>query len=576
MTNAESLKQDPPSPAASGPFAGVVCAKARTSLLVPFSVPKNVTDREWLDGMLERKLPRPSDDETKEDSVWTWKVKRPEEFLELHPAFRRAISAASNPSARGEVEAELDERATRGVWLTFESEIRKRFQDMRFVVTAGGTTTLRAVKLTGVHVAKFGARSGVLLVEVEFDENCGASEVVETLFCIRHLQSERGTEGVVFGPGGSSEATDGDSRFSAAYKAALGSDLASAFRGGGESDAKPTALGVFLNWLLLLPTEPATRLDIARHRKAEKHGELLPSQAKIGISRYALPHTTVLLAKDPGAGVAHKLCVFLRRAYRLDYAIPNRFKSSDIELRPRSNRLIGVSREGVASLSWPADGLNETFENDQWLPKFDGIYRCLHIHALSERAQLARFGASLAEFGSRIERTEQGPHAHAYGSRNDEREELDREIRTVVSQILQLTGEDCGGLTEYRDFYSAVRTAHGLTPMLAESRQELRELAEVVHGASRLAAEKRQLRADRRADTEQKRINDLTVAVGVLGALALPFAIAQGLSVLVPSYFGATAMTPGKGVATFLALLVVVVVLLKWLLPRSTSTTPDE
>lgn len=575
MTNAETSKHDPPTPAENGPFAGVVCAQARTSLLVPFDIPRDLTDREWLDGMRKRTLPPRSEGSSKSDILWSLNPKRPEEVLELHPAFREAIFAASNPE--GDVEEDKDKRATRGVWLKLSDALRQRIQYVSFVVADGqGGEARRPVHVTGIHVAKFGARSGVLIVEVDFGANQAASDVVETLFRIRHLQSEGGTEGVVFGRGNLPEHGKGGRQFSAEYSAALGKELESAFLRQGEGAPKPIALAVLLNWLLLHPAEAAAGLDLAEHRDAEQAGTPLPSQAKIGISRYALPHTTVILATEPGADDADRLCVLLRRAYGADYAIPDKFVSRDIELRPRSNRVIGVSREGVASLSWPADGLNVTFENDQWLPKFEGIYRCLHIHALSERAQLARFGASLAEFGSRIERTEQGPHAHAYGSRDDEREELDREIRTVVSQILQLTGEDCGGLTEYRDFYSAVRTAHGLTPMLAESRQELSELAEVVHGASRLAAEHRQARAERRADVEQKRINDLTRAVGVLGACALPFAIAQGFSVLMPSYFGANAMTPGKGIATFLTLLVVVLVGLKWLLPRRTATNQEE
>ena len=95
-----------------------------------------------------------------------------------------------------------------------------------------------------------------------------------------------------------------------------------------------------------------------------------------------------MLTEDPGPGLDDVLW-WTARAYRMTYEPPPAPHSDVRVMRVRGRRALATAREGSASVSWLADG-TEKFELEEWPRKFQGIYLLLALHALGERAGLAR------------------------------------------------------------------------------------------------------------------------------------------------------------------------------------------
>jgi len=130
---------------------------------------------------------------------------------------------------------------------------------------------------------------------------------------------------------------------------------------------------------------------------------------------------------------------------------------TDRILRPRSNRYIGMSREGIVSLSWPSEGGKNDYEVFRWHKVFFGIYLLLATHVIGEKAILLELSNISAFAGSLLKSI-----TVAQGEQNFE-EGLQQisSIRNTLGSIaalmtrytLQMSGDDCGGLSEYVEFF---------------------------------------------------------------------------------------------------------------------------
>ena len=129
------------------------------------------------------------------------------------------------------------------------------------------------------------------------------------------------------------------------------------------------------------------------------------------------------------------------------------------------------------SVSWAPEGSNPTFEEQQWAPKFQGIYLvlCMQVHAerwvlgtLSELA--ATNGAYLASSGEGEQLAQPGKLRRLFQS-----------LATLMAQYtLTMPPDDCGGPTEYVDFFEGMRRVFGVHAQLAELRQELAEVTTLI------------------------------------------------------------------------------------------------
>ena len=84
----------------------------------------------------------------------------------------------------------------------------------------------------------------------------------------------------------------------------------------------------------------------------------------------------------------------LRRAFgQSNRPPPNADNTFGKVLTYRINRYIGISREGIVSLSWPINE-DEEYTSNECLTRhlhFQGIYLLLHLHVFGEKVTLIFF-----------------------------------------------------------------------------------------------------------------------------------------------------------------------------------------
>jgi hypothetical protein len=214
--------------------------------------------------------------------------------------------------------------------------------------------------------------------------------------------------------------------------------------------------------------------------------------------------------------------------------------------QPRGNRILVASHEGVLSMSWPHQDCldpSESFEVRTWPDVYEGLMLALHLLARAERASLARLARdaslTLAEVKfareSGEEPTEESRESRRERhNRQDEQDQKDIErvlslVRRSTRLAIQLVGDDCGGLTEYRQFYRSVRRVLGTANLVGEVRTEIRELydlASIMQQRIRTRNTVEQTRLERMSNeldrAFQQRFSQLSI-------IAVSFAIVSGL-----------------------------------------------
>ena len=263
-------------------------------------------------------------------------------------------------------------------------------------------------------------------------------------------------------------------------------------------------------------------------------------------SEYAFHHSTVVLAHAADKEEMDRALFLVGHALRPDNEPPPSIGAMEEQWQPRGNRILVASHEGVLSMSWPHDDCldpSESFEVRTWPAVYEGLMLALHLLARAERASLARLArdASLTlaevkfarEGGDEpvVESNESRRERH---NRQDEQDQKDIErvltlVRRSTRLAIQLVGDDCGGLTEYRQFYRSVRRVLGTANLVGEVRTEIRELydlASIMQQRIRTRNTVEQTRLERMSNeldrAFQQRFSQLSI-------IAVSFAIVSGL-----------------------------------------------
>jgi len=191
----------------------------------------------------------------------------------------------------------------------------------------------------------------------------------------------------------------------------------------------------------------------------------------------------VVLRQQPTEDMRNEYLFHLRRALgqtnRPPLSTSNNASGYDIILQHRKNRFIAISLEGAVSLSWPAtDNMSEDFEIKKWHKIFFGVFLILSVHVIGEKSILKEFSnlsASVATVLKEIIRDDF---------------ELD-ELSTILKKLyvlsglvtcytLQLSSDDCGGHTEYIEFFSALRRVFRVLEQRIELEHEIEDILKLV------------------------------------------------------------------------------------------------
>jgi len=260
-------------------------------------------------------------------------------------------------------------------------------------------------------------------------------------------------------------------------------------------------------------------------------------------------HTVVVLDRKPTPTLLREYLFHLKRAYGQKNRPPplnvgEERPSTDSMLRPRSNRYIGMSREGTVSLSWPSkDSGEEDYEVEKWHKVFLGIYLILAIHVQGEKAILLELSNLSAHAGSLLkqiawDRTHK--HEETLPGIVKLRTQLGSLAALMTRYTLQMSSDNCGGLSEYVEFFTTLRTIFGIRNQRNELREEIQDVLALVESSyleeqrkyAELSTfyqrqEKRQNKIrDAKASATQNRNQNI---ISVVSIFTLPIMILSGL-----------------------------------------------
>jgi len=283
------------------------------------------------------------------------------------------------------------------------------------------------------------------------------------------------------------------------------------------------ALAALGNWLLHLvgedPSSPPALLDYTRH---------------------AHHHSTVVINKEPMSDVLQEYLFHLRRAFgQQNRPPPDPASSLGSVLVPRMNRYIGVSREGTVCLSWPlsSEESNVDFELAKWHNKFQGVYLILALHVHGERSVLFELGDMAAAEAENLKLVAAETN---FEEMKVSRQRLRELASLMVRYTLSMSSNDCGGRSEYSEFFTTIRQVYGIPELRAELSSELKDVLAVVE-SNYLEEERRQrdlVDMERRRNREREFLektkkdmqdSQFSLMVGFLSSFTLPFVVVGGV-----------------------------------------------
>eukprot|EP01112_Ceratiomyxa_fruticulosa_P003287 TRINITY_DN13656_c0_g2_i1.p1 TRINITY_DN13656_c0_g2~~TRINITY_DN13656_c0_g2_i1.p1 ORF type:complete len:338 (-),score=72.33 TRINITY_DN13656_c0_g2_i1:133-1083(-) len=177
-------------------------------------------------------------------------------------------------------------------------------------------------------------------------------------------------------------------------------------------------------------------------------------------------------------------------------------------LVPRLNRHIGISREGIVCITWSTDANAKVMNFDvcKWHKKFQGIYLILSLHAFGERSVLEEL-STLAAFQADNMKLEAGTGVGMRGVDMDSiqksRNEM-KELATLVARFtISMSSDDCGGPSEYSEFFTTLRRVFGIPTKRAELREELQDTLALLE--SSYLEERRRLKVEEQREEKADR-----------------------------------------------------------------------
>jgi len=178
----------------------------------------------------------------------------------------------------------------------------------------------------------------------------------------------------------------------------------------------------------------------------------------------------------------------------------------DRVLVPRMNRYIGISREGIACMTWTTEYAGTSFDVSTWHRKFQGIYLILSLHAHGERAVLEELGSLAASYADNMQlELDKATMQEIESSRKQM-----KELATMVARFtISMSSDDCGGLSEYSEFFTTLRQTFDIPHHRAELREELQDTFSLLE--SNYLEERRRLKLEEQKEErlEKDRVRNM-------------------------------------------------------------------
>jgi hypothetical protein len=288
-------------------------------------------------------------------------------------------------------------------------------------------------------------------------------------------------------------------------------------------DNQPISLGAVAEWL-------------CRADPYDGQAEFSPRTS----GKHAFHHTIVTLDRELSSDGLQETLFHLRRAYGQKNRPPpppvlNQLRW-DKFLSLRANRHVGLAREGSICISWLQGETGARFELENWPEKWQGIYfyLCLHVHG--ERAVLEEISHMTATEADELGLGVPGDIPQIQFTRM----RLRRLAGVMMRYTLSMSSDDCGGLSEYSEFFTSLRECFGIPQTRAEIDDELSHVMSLVESSyieERRKADVENKRKARQLQNERKKLQKmkdaeqrrLDITVSVLGSLTLPLLLAAGV-----------------------------------------------
>jgi len=257
-------------------------------------------------------------------------------------------------------------------------------------------------------------------------------------------------------------------------------------------------------------------------------------------------------------------------------------RPTDMILRLRLNRYVALSREGTVSLSWPtAKNPQNDFEVRTWHKRFFGIFLLLATHVQGELLMLLELSNLSADASLLLKQT-LGDDL-SLTDVNQARKTLFSTATLMTRYTLQMGNDNCGGLSEYVEFFSSLRSIFRIRNQRKELREEIQDVLALVEQsyiqeenkesqkkADVKAREKKlEMLKEKREAAVQSRYDTI---VGAVSSLSIPPILVAGMLGMnlsdVPSelpFWGVVGVTLGVSV---------LLLLLFWLIPP--PPVPEE
>jgi len=172
--------------------------------------------------------------------------------------------------------------------------------------------------------------------------------------------------------------------------------------------------------------------------------------------------------------------------------------SLDRVLIPRLNRYIGISREGIVCMTWSTEVAGTSFDVSTWHKKFQGIYLILSLHALGERTVLEELSTLAATYADEMQLD---VDKSSIGEIEASRKHM-KELATLVARFtISMSSDDCGGQSEYSEFFSTIRQTFGIPHQRAELREELQDTFSLLE--SGFLEERRRIKMEEQKEERQ-------------------------------------------------------------------------
>lgn len=431
-----------PEPAES--WNQIQLSQAKTTLIIPIHwLGNGVSDMPaFLAHLRARNLPGLRERSQGIPPIWAHqKPSSNPRFKELVPSLRRLVlddGAADDP--RTQVQR-----------LLLDDEVCKTFFGQLIVIRRKKEIASAAVDKVRLWTLVHG--DALLLIDLNWITTgpITTRELSDALSELRHMGSSRVCFDGARGQGGGALPPEREDF--------LGSKLR-----GARYESRPVSIEAWANWLLATSTESA---DDPVKRTAD--------------TRFNHHVTGALCANDqddpPELQVARHAVAYLRRAYQSNYQLvvddgsqPDAGPTRDKLLQPRTNRLIGVSREGVICLNWRVVGDQPDVEKG-FHENFVKFYGTLALLVLADHRTLHTLSEELASLLGEIRDLRDLPkHKRTMSSI----------MVKTVRYTVHLSGTDCGGPTEYVDFFRAMQDVHDIPATREELRHEVEELEGII------------------------------------------------------------------------------------------------